>query len=123
MSLLSYFVNEFGPPTTEEFLEAQKNFVESCAAYCIICYLMQVKDRFEYFVLKLLIVAVTDTVQHCIAALVLSVWTPRSTPKSKNLPDNRQEQPTSLWNLAKPNVLQTQKPSNVIMGPIYLGVA
>ena len=45
MSLLDYFIHEFGAQTTEEFLEAQKNFVQSCAGYCLVCYLMQVKDR------------------------------------------------------------------------------
>jgi len=45
MSLLSYFTLEFGSTTSEEFLEAQRNFVESCAGYCLVCYLMQVKDR------------------------------------------------------------------------------
>ena len=45
MSLLNYFIREFGPVTSEEFLEAQRNFVQSCAAYCLVCYFMQVKDR------------------------------------------------------------------------------
>eukprot|EP00795_Rhopilema_esculentum_P010859 gene10859-19676_t len=36
---------EFGETTTEEFLTAQRNFVESCAGYCLVCYIMQVKDR------------------------------------------------------------------------------
>ena len=45
MSLLNYFINEFGEPTTEEFLTAQKNFVQSCAGYCLVSYIMQVKDR------------------------------------------------------------------------------
>ena len=27
------------------FEEAQKNFVESLAAYCLVCYLLNVKDR------------------------------------------------------------------------------
>ncbi|CAH1114373.1 unnamed protein product [Psylliodes chrysocephalus] len=45
LSLLEYFINEFGPMTSEGFLTAQKNFVQSCAAYCLICYLVQVKDR------------------------------------------------------------------------------
>lgn len=45
-SLLDYFLNEFGQSkTSEAFLSAQKNFVESCAGYSIICYLLQVKDR------------------------------------------------------------------------------
>merc|ERR1712029_243072 len=44
-SLLNYFYNEFGAANSEEFLTAQRNFVESCAAYCVISYLIQVKDR------------------------------------------------------------------------------
>jgi phosphatidylinositol kinase/protein kinase (PI-3 family) len=43
--LLSYFYNEFGAANSEEFLTAQRNFVESCAAYCVVSYLIQVKDR------------------------------------------------------------------------------
>lgn len=43
--LLNYFIQEFGPINSEEFLTAQKNFVQSCAGYCLVCYLMQVKDR------------------------------------------------------------------------------
>ncbi|XP_033112529.1 phosphatidylinositol 4-kinase beta-like [Anneissia japonica] len=45
LSLLNYFIREFGGLNTEEFLNAQRNFVQSCAAYCLICYLIQVKDR------------------------------------------------------------------------------
>jgi len=45
MSLLDYFKNEFGDTTTEGFLCAQRKFVESCAAYCVVSYLVQVKDR------------------------------------------------------------------------------
>lgn len=45
MSLPEYFEQEFGPKTSEDFLTAQKHFVQSCAAYSIICYLIQVKDR------------------------------------------------------------------------------
>jgi len=44
-SLLEYFLDEFGALNSEEFLTAQRNFVESCAAYCIVSYLVQVKDR------------------------------------------------------------------------------
>ncbi|XP_023173810.2 phosphatidylinositol 4-kinase beta isoform X2 [Drosophila hydei] len=44
-SLRDYFIDEYGPPTGERFRQAQKNFVQSCAAYCIISYLLQVKDR------------------------------------------------------------------------------
>lgn len=43
--LLNYFHTEFGSQNSEEFLTAQKNFVESCAAYCVVSYLIQVKDR------------------------------------------------------------------------------
>ena len=31
-TLLKYFLQEFGPETSEQFMEAQKNFVQSCAA-------------------------------------------------------------------------------------------
>ena len=43
MSLLEYFLQEFGQLNSEEFLTAQRNFVKSCAAYCIVSYLLQVK--------------------------------------------------------------------------------
>jgi len=45
LTLLNYFIREFGPPTSEEFITAQMSFVQSCAAYCLMCYLLQVKDR------------------------------------------------------------------------------
>lgn len=45
LSLLDYFIQEHGPTNSEEFLSAQRNFVQSCAGYSILCYLMQVKDR------------------------------------------------------------------------------
>lgn len=45
MSLLDYFLREYGALNSEEFLSAQRSFVQSCAAYCLICYLIQVKDR------------------------------------------------------------------------------
>lgn len=45
MTLLEYFINEFGPVTSEQFLNAQRNFVQSCAAYSIVSYLIQLKDR------------------------------------------------------------------------------
>lgn len=44
-SLLLYFLEEFGESNSEKFLSCQKNFVCSCAAYCLICYFTQVKDR------------------------------------------------------------------------------
>ncbi|KAF6731943.1 Phosphatidylinositol 4-kinase beta [Oryzias melastigma] len=45
LSLLDYLLQEHGAPTTEAFLTAQRNFVQSCAGYSLICYLLQVKDR------------------------------------------------------------------------------
>lgn len=45
MSLQDYFLLEFGQNNSEEYLTAQRNFVQSCAAYCIVSYLIQVKDR------------------------------------------------------------------------------
>ena len=38
-------IQEYGERNSETFLTAQKNFVESCAAYCLVCYFIQVKDR------------------------------------------------------------------------------
>lgn len=48
LSLLDYFLQEHGNYTTEAFLTAQRNFVQSCAGYCLICYLLQVKDRWAW---------------------------------------------------------------------------
>lgn len=44
-SLRDYFIDEYGEPETIEFKTAQRNFMQSCAAYCLISYLLQVKDR------------------------------------------------------------------------------
>ncbi|XP_065360650.1 phosphatidylinositol 4-kinase beta isoform X2 [Calliphora vicina] len=44
-SLRDYFIDEYGPTDSDAFRVAQKNFVQSCAAYCLISYLLQVKDR------------------------------------------------------------------------------
>ncbi|XP_077363976.1 phosphatidylinositol 4-kinase beta-like isoform X2 [Festucalex cinctus] len=45
LSLLDYFLQEHGGVTSEQFLSAQRNFVQSCAGYSLVCYLLQVKDR------------------------------------------------------------------------------
>ena len=45
LSLLGYFIQEFGSTTSETFLSSQKNFVHSLAAYSLFCYFIQVKDR------------------------------------------------------------------------------
>ncbi|XP_041263633.1 phosphatidylinositol 4-kinase beta-like, partial [Onychostruthus taczanowskii] len=44
LSLLDYFLQEHGSSNSESFLSAQRNFVRSCAGYCLVCYLLQVKD-------------------------------------------------------------------------------
>lgn len=44
-SLREYFMDEYGGETTEVFKSAQRNFMQSCAAYSLISYLLQVKDR------------------------------------------------------------------------------
>ncbi|XP_055610892.1 phosphatidylinositol 4-kinase beta isoform X2 [Uranotaenia lowii] len=45
-SLVDYFVDEYGGEMDSEcFQTAQRNFMQSCAAYCLISYLLQVKDR------------------------------------------------------------------------------
>ncbi|XP_033224308.1 phosphatidylinositol 4-kinase beta [Belonocnema kinseyi] len=45
LTLLQYFEREFGPANSDGFRIAQKKFVQSCAAYCLVSYLIQVKDR------------------------------------------------------------------------------
>lgn len=49
MSLLDYFLQEFGDKNSEAYLTAQRKFVESSAAYCLICYIIQLKDRFVLY--------------------------------------------------------------------------
>lgn len=44
-SLREYFIDEYGGEATENFVTAQRNFMQSCAAYSLISYLLQVKDR------------------------------------------------------------------------------
>uniref|UniRef100_A0A182NHS9 Phosphatidylinositol 4-kinase beta n=1 Tax=Anopheles dirus TaxID=7168 RepID=A0A182NHS9_9DIPT len=44
-SLKDYFIDEYGEVDTAAFRRAQRNFMHSCAAYCLISYLLQVKDR------------------------------------------------------------------------------
>lgn len=45
MSLYDYFRYEYGDETSKNFQEARANFVKSMAAYSIVGYLFQVKDR------------------------------------------------------------------------------
>lgn len=44
-SLLDFFIRHFGEVGSPAFRQARKNFVKSMAAYSIICYLLQIKDR------------------------------------------------------------------------------
>uniref|UniRef100_A0A0K0D411 PI3K/PI4K domain-containing protein n=1 Tax=Angiostrongylus cantonensis TaxID=6313 RepID=A0A0K0D411_ANGCA len=40
-----HFIESFGPKGSSTYLKAQQNFVHSCAAYSLVCYFLQVKDR------------------------------------------------------------------------------
>ncbi|KGU26365.1 phosphatidylinositol 4-kinase PIK1alpha [Candida albicans P75063] len=44
-TLLDYFHSVFGSPNSTSFRTAQQNFAKSLAAYSIICYVLQIKDR------------------------------------------------------------------------------
>ena len=46
-SLREYFMDEYGGELSENFKSAQRNFMQSCAAYSLISYLLQVKDRWK----------------------------------------------------------------------------
>jgi len=43
--LLDFMIDRFGEVNSESFKTAQKSFIESLAAYSLICYLLQIKDR------------------------------------------------------------------------------
>jgi phosphatidylinositol 4-kinase len=44
-NLYEYFLCTFGQENSNEYREARKNFIESLAAYCVISYILQIKDR------------------------------------------------------------------------------
>ena len=44
-NLFEFFTNQFGQEDSIEFKTAKKNFVESLAAYAVVCYILQIKDR------------------------------------------------------------------------------
>lgn len=44
-SLLDHYIRTFGDPEKFKFKRAQDNFASSLAAYSVICYLLQIKDR------------------------------------------------------------------------------
>ena len=43
--MLNFFIDCWGKTDTKEFQKARKNFVESMAAYSLISYFLQIKDR------------------------------------------------------------------------------
>ncbi|KAG8912637.1 Phosphatidylinositol 4-kinase pik1alpha (PI4-kinase)(PtdIns-4-kinase) [Tulasnella sp. 408] len=45
VTLYDYFVSTYGDPASSKFVRAQRNFAKSLAAYSIITYLLQIKDR------------------------------------------------------------------------------
>ncbi len=56
-AIVTYIIQYFGEVHTENFKAAQRNFVESLAAYSIICYILQVKDRYAIVINMLLILS------------------------------------------------------------------
>ena len=44
-TLFDFFTRYYGDPDSKRFQRARKNFVDSLAAYSIVCYLLQIKDR------------------------------------------------------------------------------
>ncbi|KAG0144911.1 hypothetical protein CROQUDRAFT_46568 [Cronartium quercuum f. sp. fusiforme G11] len=43
--LQSFFIGKFGPVESEAYQRARMNFIRSMAAYSVMCYLIQIKDR------------------------------------------------------------------------------
>uniref|UniRef100_A0A7S4UU52 1-phosphatidylinositol 4-kinase n=1 Tax=Guillardia theta TaxID=55529 RepID=A0A7S4UU52_GUITH len=44
-NLYSYFLKAYGPEHSASYKQAQRNFIESMAAYAVVCYILKVKDR------------------------------------------------------------------------------
>ncbi|GMG21123.1 unnamed protein product [Ambrosiozyma monospora] len=44
-NLKDHFIRAFGQPSSGRYKRAQENFCISCAAYCVISYILQIKDR------------------------------------------------------------------------------
>lgn len=43
--LFDYFRKNYGHTRSKSFIKAQKNFADSLAAYSLVCYILQIKDR------------------------------------------------------------------------------
>lgn len=44
-TLVDYFEAKFGRKNSKAYQKAQKNFMNSLAAYSLVCYILQIKDR------------------------------------------------------------------------------
>lgn len=44
-TLAQFFVHHFGPVRSKSYREAQHNFIKSLAAYSLLCFVLQIKDR------------------------------------------------------------------------------
>lgn len=45
MNLHEYFLKRYGNEASPEFKEARLNFIQSTAAYAVVSYILQIKDR------------------------------------------------------------------------------
>ena len=44
-TLVDYFRSQFGKPNSKKHQQAVENFTNSLCAYCLVCYILQIKDR------------------------------------------------------------------------------
>ena len=45
MRIIDYFRNQFGSSRSKAYKTARQNFCKSLAAYSLVCYILQIKDR------------------------------------------------------------------------------